>query len=79
MKGEVVGVNGDRCAVRIPSGITLIKVLSEHSIETGDIVSGNLDALGPEPLLNETRNQRIKAFITGWGCSQKKADNFLNP
>lgn len=79
MKGEVVGLNEDRCAVRIPSGITLFKILSDHTIETGDIVSGNLDALGPEPLFDETKGQRIKAFITDWGCSQKRADQFLNP
>jgi hypothetical protein len=79
MKGQVIGLNQDRCAVLTPAGITVFRIISEHSTQAGDVISGNLDALGPEPLVNETRGERIKAFLTAWGCSQKKADRYLNP
>ena len=79
MKGSVFGINGDRCAVKIDTGITLFRIQGTHSTEVGDIISGNLDALGSEPLFNETKKERLRVFIARWGCSKAGADKYLNP
>ena len=59
MKGEVVNLNGDLCAVEISTGITIFEILGAHATEIDDIISGNLENLGHETLFNETKNEKI--------------------
>ena len=77
MKGKVVGLKKDLCAVQISSGLTIFEIIDIHSTEIKDIMSGNLENVGSETLNNETKEEDIDVFIEDWGCSQEIADDFL--
>jgi hypothetical protein len=79
MTGNVIGVNGDRCAVKVPSGFTILECLGAHSTERGDVIVGDLESLGSETLINPTRGERISVFIEDWTCSPYRAHRFLFP
>ena len=78
MKGEVVNLNGDLCAVEISTGITIFEILGAHSTGIGDNISGNLENLGGESLFNETKDEYIDTFIEDCHCTDESANDFLN-
>lgn len=77
MKGKVVGLNKDLCAVQADSGITIFEILGGHVAEIGDIISGSLESLGSETLYNKTKHEKINVFIEDWSCSPEIAKKFL--
>lgn len=78
MKGKVVGLNKDLCAVQVSSGITVFEIIGGHVTEIGDIISGNLESVGRESLYNETKHEKIDVFIEDWSCSPVVAKKFLS-
>ena len=77
MKGTVIGVQGDRCAVEAGSAFTIFRIEGAHSTEAGDVISGQLEALGRERFFNETKQQKLEAFIPRWGCPRSMAEAYL--
>lgn len=78
MKGKVVNINGDFCAVEISTGITVFEILGAHSTDIGDTISGNLENLGGESLFNETKDEHIDTSIGDIHCTDEFANDFLN-
>jgi hypothetical protein len=78
MKGKVVNLNGDLCAVEISTGIIVFEILGAHSTEIDDIISGELENLGGESLFNETKDENIDTFIEDIHCTDEFTNDFIN-
>lgn len=79
MIGQVVGVNGDRCAVQVTGGITIFECLETHSTELGDVIIGDLESVGRKTVVNETKDERISVIIEDYGRTSDGARSFLYP
>jgi hypothetical protein len=42
-------------------------------VNLGDNISGNLESVASETLLNETRNEKIKVYIQDYHCDRQTA------
>lgn len=78
IKGKVVELNKDLCVVQVSSGLTIFEIIGGHVTEIGDIISGNLESVGSEPLYNETKHEKMDTFIENWSCSPEIAKKFLS-
>lgn len=50
-------------AVETNNGYTIIEILDSSIPELGDILSGDLDSLGSETLINISKNEVIDTYI----------------
>jgi hypothetical protein len=66
MKGTVVWIdpnNNELIKVKTENGsIALIELLG-HQVEIGDVIKGNLEDLGGEPLYNVTQQEELDVSI----------------
>lgn len=75
MKGRVVGINPSKgyIAVDTSTGITVMELLGGYDVDPDDIISGDLEALGSEVVLNETQAEKMDVFIQGVHCTVTNA------
>ncbi|CDH24364.1 hypothetical protein [Xenorhabdus bovienii] len=51
----------------------LAELLGGYLVENGDVISGSIEYLGSQALLNETKNQQIHVFVQDIGLTEKQA------
>ncbi|WP_019420170.1 hypothetical protein [Paenibacillus sp. OSY-SE] len=81
MKGIVAMINSKKgfLAVRTPSNeYSIVEVLEMELPELGDIISGNLESLGSETLVNLTQGIEIDVFIQEIYTNKASAIRILN-
>lgn len=54
-------------------GYTVVEPLGGNTVAIGDVISGALDMLGSEMLVNETQRERIDAIIQAIYCTRQNA------
>ena len=77
MNGTVIGLNGDRCAVETPEGISILEFASIHSTELGDEVVGHLSAEGMQSIFNKSKGETVSASVEFAGLDRDSASQFL--
>lgn len=66
-------------AVKLEDGeFAVFELLDSHEPAHGDSLSGALDSLGSETLLNVTQRTRFDVFIQDTHCSEARARQMLN-
>ena len=81
MNGIIVAINPRNgfYAAKLESGeFAVFELVDSHEPELGDAVSGELEALGSETLLNETQRTRFDVFMQDTHCSESRARQMLN-
>jgi hypothetical protein len=76
LRGQVVLSNTlhGTYAIKVFEGdITVIEALGEPAMNIGDIVSGNLESLGAQHLVNETNGDLLEVFVESVYCSIEEA------
>lgn len=76
LRGQVVLTNTchEIYAVKIFEGeISIIEVQGKPALKVGDILNGNLEALGAQHLVNETNGDLLDVFVESVYCSIEEA------
>ena len=75
MRGTITAINRARgmYAVALDDGsFTVFELLDSHELEIGDIVSGNLQSMGGETLINETQSREVfEVSVQNCGCTKE--------
>lgn len=80
MNGTVTIINSQKqfLAVKTPSDeYSVIEVLEMETPELGDILSGELESLGGETLINLTKGETIEVFIQEIYATKEQALRLL--
>lgn len=80
MKGSVTMINPQKqfLAVKLDSGeYSVVEVLEAELPELGDILSGSLESLGGETLLNVTKGEQIEVFLQDIHTDKRRAMQLL--
>lgn len=79
MKGNVIAVNIKKgfVAISTDDGITVFELLGGYDVEVGDVISGNLDALGGETFNNETQSEEMDVYVQGVHCTESNAKHLM--
>lgn len=79
MKSEVIGINPRKSfvAVKTDAGITVFELLGGYDVELGDMISGNLEALGGETFFNETQQEEMEVYVQGIYCTEPNARQLM--
>lgn len=76
MKGivKIINLNRGMAAVETDGGLSVFEILEVTcSIELGDEISGKLESLGRETLINTTKNESMDVSIEDMHCSKERA------
>jgi len=79
MRARVVDVNLRRgfIAVATSGGITVMEFLGGYEVEMEDVISGDLESLGGEVVVNETRGEKMEVYIQDVDCTAEHAKELM--
>ena len=80
MQGIVKGINNRKgfIAVETDSGeYAVLELLGGYDVEIGDVISGPLESLGEEEVINLTQSEEMDVFIQEIYCNLQSAQSLM--
>ncbi len=80
MIGKVRAINQQKgfIAVEIDGNeFSVIELLGEYGVEIGDVISGNIESLGRETVINKTQLEEMDVFIQDCHCDIQRVRQLM--
>jgi len=81
MIGKVRAINHKEGLIAVETDsneFSIIELLGGYDVEMGDIISGDLESLGSETVINKTQKEEMDVFIQDCYCNVNRVRQLIN-
>ncbi|MBA7577804.1 hypothetical protein ES708_19659 [subsurface metagenome] len=75
MIGKVRAINQQKGFIAVETDgneFSVIELLGEYGVEIGDVISGDIESLGGETVINKTQSEEMDVFIQDCHCDAQR-------
>ena len=80
MIGKVRAINNQKGFIAVETDsneFSVIELLGGYEVEIGDVISGDLETLGGEEVINKTQDEEMDVFIQDCHCDVRRVRQLM--
>lgn len=81
MIGKVCAINQQKGLIAVETNsneFSILELIGGYDVEIDDIISGDLESLGSETVINKTQTEEMDVFIQDCHCNVHRVHQLIN-